>query len=98
MAVINGLSRRLAPGPNGIGRGWVESIIAPAYAGEFELYTQNLSHLARGMMCEYVSLVLMSAVVTRQDTHVKIREEREDLLCHDSWLTVMLSDLKEERE
>ena len=29
------------------------SIIAPAYAGEFEL----LSHLARGMMCEYVSLV-----------------------------------------
>ena len=32
---INRLSRRLAPGPNGIGR---ESIIAPAYAGEFELH------------------------------------------------------------
>ena len=54
------LSRRLAPGCNGIGRGWVVSIITPTYTGEFEykyIATQNISLLARGMVCGYVSLV-----------------------------------------
>ena len=42
------------PGPNGIGRGWVVRIIAPAYAGEFE-YSYTERHLARSMVCGYVS-------------------------------------------
>ena len=43
------LSRWLAPGSNGIGRGWVVSIIVRAYAGEFEKtsYTEIKSSCAR---------------------------------------------------
>ena len=41
---------------NGIGRGWVVSIIVPAYTGEFE-YITSYTDVVQGIVCGYVSLV-----------------------------------------